>query len=81
MESRLPTKKIEEYLSRIETLERQFVELTQSEAQARKEMELHFLQIVTSQREEITRLCSLINSERRDRRRRRINAIKQLESE
>ena len=81
MENRIPTKKIEEYLSRIETLERQFRELAQAEAQARKELELRFAQTLTSQREEIAHLRQELIRERQDKRRRRVKAIKQFKSE
>lgn len=81
MENRIPTKKIEEYLSRIETLERQFRELAQNEAQARKELELRFVQTLASQREEIAHLRQELIRERQDRRRRRVKAIEQFKSE
>lgn len=81
MENRVPTKKIEEYLSRIETLERQFRELAQSEAQARKELELRFNQTVSVQREEIAHLRQELIRERQDRRRRRVKAKRQFKSE
>ena len=81
MENRVPTKKIEEYLSRIETLERQFRELAQNEAQARKELELRFTQTLASQREEIAHLRQELIRERQDRRRRRVKAIEQFKSE
>ena len=81
MESKATTKKIEDYLSRIETLERQFRELAQSEAQARKELELHFNQTLSAQREEIAHLHQELIRERQDRRRRRAKAKGQFESE
>lgn len=81
MENRVPTKKIEEYLGRIETLERQFRELAQSEAQARKELELRFAQTLASQREEIAHLRQELIRERQDRRRRRVKAQEQFKSE
>ena len=81
MENRVPTKKIEEYLSRIETLECQFRELAQAEAQARRELELHFVQTLASQREEIARLRQELIRERQDRRRRRVKAMEQFKSE
>lgn len=81
MENRVPTKKIEEYLSRIETLERQFRELAQNEAQARKELELRFAQTLASQREEIAHLRQELIRERQDRRRRRVKAQEQFKSE
>lgn len=80
-ENKATTKKIEDYLSRIETLERQFGELTQSEAQARKELELRFNQTVSAQREEIAHLRQELIRERQDRRRRRVRAKGQFESE
>jgi hypothetical protein len=80
-ENKATTKKIEEYLSRIETLERQFRELAQSEAQARKELELRFNQTVSTQREEIAHLRQELIRERQDRRRRRVRAKGQFESE
>ena len=80
-ENRATTKKIEDYLSRIETLERQFRELAQSEAQARKELELRFNQTVSTQREEIAHLRQELIRERQDRRRRRVRAKGQFESE
>lgn len=81
MENRVPTKKIEEYLGRIEILERQFRELVQAEAEARRKLELYFTQTLTSQREEIARLRKELTRERQDRRRRRIKAIEQFKSE
>ena len=81
MESKATTKKIEDYLSRIETLECQFKELAQSEAQARKELELRFNQTVSAQREEIAHLRQELIRERQDRRRRRTRAKWQFESE
>ena len=81
MENKATTKRIEEYLSRIETLECQFKELTQSEAQARKELELRFNQTVSAQREEIARLRQELIRERQDRRRRRAKAKRRFESE
>ena len=80
-ENKATTKKIEDYLSRIETLERQFRELVQSEAQARKELELRFNQTVSTQREEIAHLRQELIRERQDRRRRRVKAKGQFESE
>jgi hypothetical protein len=80
-ENKATTKKIEDYLSRIETLERQFRELAQSEAQARKELELRFNQTVSTQREEIAHLRQELIRERQDRRRRRVRAKGQFESE
>ena len=80
-ENKATTKKIEDYLSRIETLERQFRELVQSEAQARKELELRFNQTVSTQREEIAHLRQELIRERQDRRRRRVKAKRQFESE
>ena len=80
-ENKATTKKIEDYLSRIETLERQFRELVQSEAQARKELELRFNQTVSAQREEIAHLRQELIRERQDRRRRRVKAKEQFESE
>lgn len=80
-ENKATTKKIEDYLSRIETLERQFRELVQSEAQARKELELRFNQTVSTQREEIAHLRQELIRERQDRRRRRVRAKGQFESE
>lgn len=80
-ENKATTKKIEDYLSRIETLERQFRELAQSEAQARKELELRFNQTVSTQREEIAHLRQELIRERQDRRRRRVKAKGQFESE
>lgn len=81
MENRATTKKIEEYLSRIEILERQFKELAQSDAQARKELELRFNQTVSAQREEIAHLRQELIRERQDRRRRCVKAKEQFESE
>ena len=80
-ENKATTKKIEDYLSRIETLERQFRELAQSEAQARKELELRFNQTVSTQREEIAHLRQELIRERQDRRRRHVRAKGQFESE
>ena len=80
-ENKATTKKIEDYLSRIETLERQFRELAQSEAQARKELELRFNQTISAQREEIAYLRKELIRERQDRRRRRVRAKGQFESE
>ena len=80
-ENKATTKKIEDYLSRIETLERQFRELAQSEAQARKELEMRFNQTVSTQREEIAHLRQELIRERQDRRRRRVRAKGQFESE
>lgn len=80
-ENKATTKKIEDYLGRIETLERQFRELAQSEAQARKELELHFNQTLSAQREEIAHLHQELIRERQDRRRRRARAKGQFESE
>lgn len=80
-ENKATTKKIEDYLSRIETLERQFRELARSEAQARKELELRFNQTVSTQREEIAHLRQELIHERQDRRRRRVRAKGQFESE
>lgn len=80
-ENRATTRKIEEYLSRIEILEHQFTELAQSEAQARKELEVRFNQTVSAQREEITHLRQELIRERQDRRRRRVKAKMQFESE
>lgn len=80
-ENRATTKKIEDYLSRIETLERQFKEFVQSEAQARKELETRFNQTVSTQREEIAHLRQELLRERQDRRRRRVKAKGQFESE
>lgn len=80
-ENKATTKKIEDYLSRIETLERQFRELVQSEAQARKELELRFNQTVSAQREEIAHLRQELIRECQDRRRRRVKAKGQFESE
>lgn len=80
-ENRATTRKIEEYLSRIETLECQFRELAQGEAQARKELELRFNQIVSVQREEIARLRQELIRERQDIRRRRVKAKEQFKSE
>lgn len=80
-ENKATTKKIEDYLSRIETLERQFRELAQSEAQAHKELELRFNQTVSAQREEIAHLRQELIRERQDRRRRRVKAKRQFESE
>lgn len=80
-ENKATTKKIEDYLSRIETLERQFRELAQSEAQARKELEMCFNQTVSAQREEIAHLRQELIRERQDRRRRRVRAKGQFESE
>lgn len=80
-ENKATTKKIEDYLSRIETLERQFRELAQSEAQAREELELRFNQTVSAQREEIAHLRQELIRERQDRRRRRVRAKGQFESE
>ena len=81
MENRVPTKKIEEYLGRIEILERQFKELIHTEARARRELELRFVQTLTSQREEIARLRQELMRERQDRRKRRVKAMKQFKSE
>lgn len=80
-ENKATTKKIEEYLSRIETLDRKYVELEQREAQARKELELRFNQTVSAQREEIAHLRQELIRERQDRRRRRVKAKRQFESE
>ena len=80
-ENKATTKKIEDYLGRIETLERQFRELAQSEAQARKELELHFNQTLSAQREEIAHLHQELIRERQDRRRRRARATGPFESE
>lgn len=80
-ENKATTKKIEEYLSRIETLDRKYVELEQREAQARKELELRFNQTVFAQREEIAHLRQELIRERQDRRRRRVKAKRQFESE
>lgn len=80
-ENKATTKKIEEYLSRIETLDRKYVELEQREAQARKELELRFNQTVSTQREEIAHLRQELIRERQDRRRRRVRAKRQFESE
>lgn len=80
-ENKATTKKIEEYLSRIETLERQYEELKRSEAQAHKELELRFNQTVSAQREEIAHLRQELIRERQDRRRRRAKAKRQFESE
>lgn len=80
-ENKATTKQIEDYLSRIETLERQFRELAHSEAQARKELELRFNQTVSTQREEIAHLRQELIRERQDRRRRRVKAKRQFESE
>jgi hypothetical protein len=80
-ENKATTKKIEEYLSRIETLDRKYVELEQREAQARKELELRFNQTVSAQREEIAHLRQELIRERQDRRRRRAKAKRQFESE
>lgn len=81
MESKATTKKIEDYLSRIEILEHRFRELELREAQARKELELRFNQTVSMQREEIAHLRQELISERQDRRRRRVKAKWQFESE
>lgn len=80
-ENKATTKKIEDYLSRIKTLECQFRELAQSEAKARKELELRFNQTVSAQREEIAHLRQELIRERQDRRRRRVRAKGQFESE
>lgn len=80
-ENKATTRKIEEYLSRIDTLERQFRELAQGEAQARKELELRFNQTVSAQREEIAHLRQELIRERQDRRRRCARAKEQFKSE
>ena len=80
-ENKATTKKIEGYLSRIETLEYQFRELAQREARAREELELRFNQTVSAQREEIAHLRQELIRERQDRRRRRMKAKRQFESE
>ena len=81
MESRLPIKKIQEHLIRIETLEGQFHELVQSEALARRESEQRLMQVLVAQREEIVRLREELTAERQDRRRRRVKAQERFKSE
>jgi hypothetical protein len=75
------TKKAEQYLLRIEALEKEFKTFVQNEVKARKELELHFLQLIASQREEIMCLQKELKRERQDRRKRTARASAKFRSE
>lgn len=80
-ENRATTKKIEEYLSRIVTLEEEFKTLKISTEKSLIEIQQQFAQTLAGQREEIAHLRQELIRERQDRRRRRIKAKGQFESE
>lgn len=75
------TKKIEEYLSRIVTLEEEFKTLKISMEKSLIEIQQRFTQTLAGQREEIVHLRQELIRERQDRRRRRVKAKGQFESE
>lgn len=81
METQMPTKRIEDYLKRIKTLEIQVKELIQSEEDARNTLYQQFMRVLTEQREEIVQLREELREEQKNRKQRCTKAIERLKSE
>lgn len=75
------TKKIEEALSIVTTLDTKMTKFISTEARAREALKSELLQIINEQREEIIRLRNEIEKAEEDRQNRRVKAIASMKSE
>lgn len=81
MPNYIPSKQIEEYLQKIDFLDRKVTQHIKEDAQQTKEREQRFMRIIAEQREEIASLRKDLEAERTDRRTRRMQAINKFKSE
>lgn len=81
MANYVPSKKLEECLSKIELLEEKLSQYIKESTEKTAEREYRLTQIIAEQREEIVRLRKEFDTERKDRQARRIRAENKLRSE
>lgn len=81
MESRIRKRPGDDYIKRLEALERRQTEYERALDNKVNNVSLHFMEVIAAQREEIIRLKEQLVTEQKRREILRRNAIKQFDSE